>query len=109
VIKMMRSMSVAFATVWDFESVLQMPEGTRAEVRDKRQAVATGITTLNAIIDEPETLLIDDGPIDPNDPNSEHTFHEIPVLNPMYARYGFASKDEAAAMLVRYEAEQATL
>ncbi len=102
--KMLATSELSFATKRDFENILALPERTRRERMTKDQLIGQGIQILQAIITEPETITIDDGPVDPNNPDGPHLTHEIPVPNPMYQRYGFDSKEDAAAMLVRYEA-----
>ena len=70
----------------------------------KDQLIGQGIQILQAIIAEPQTVIIDDGPVDPNNPDGPHLTHEEPIPNPMWQRYGFTSMEDAQAMLVRYEA-----
>ncbi len=93
---------MGFSTKRDFEVILDLPERTRRERMQKDLLIQQGTQILQAIIAEPEFLQIDDGPVDPNNPDGPHNYHEIPMPNPMWQRYGFTGKDDAQLMLDRY-------
>lgn len=98
------SSDLSFATKQDFENILALPERTRRERMTKDQLIGQGIQILQTIISEPQTMVIDDGPVDPANPNGPHLTHEEPIPNPMWQRFGFGSMDDVQAMLARYEA-----
>lgn len=97
-------MDMGFAIKQDFENALAWNATTRREKRDKAQLIAEGITILQAARDEPQTVLKDLGPKDPEQPDGEHDYEEVAVTNPIWMQYGFESMEDAAAMLVRFEA-----
>ena len=98
------SSDLSFATKDDFETILGLPARTHRERMVKDQLIGQGIQILRTIIDEPQTMTIDDGPVDPNNPSGPHLSHEEPIPNPMWQRFGFESMDDTQAMLDRYEA-----
>ena len=95
---------MGFATKRDFKVVLELPTGTRMEKRVKRMLIAEGIGILTAARDEPQMVTIDDGPVDPANPDGPHNTHEIPAVNPIWKQYGFESLEDSNAMLARFEA-----
>lgn len=95
---------LGFATERDFEVVLELPTGTRMEKRVKRTLIAEGISILEAARDESQVVIIDDGPVDPANPDGPHNTHEIPATNPIWKQYGFESLEDSQAMLARFEA-----
>ena len=95
---------ISFATKRDFENVLALPARTRRERMTKDQLIGQGIQILQTILSEPQTVTIDDGPVDPTNPSGPHLTHEEPIPNPMRQRFGFESMDDAQSMLDRYEA-----
>lgn len=95
---------MGFATERDFETTLTLPTGTRMEKRCKRQLLAEGIGILQAARDESPMVIIDDGPVDPANPDGSHNTHEILAENPIWKQYGFSSMEDALAMLARLEA-----
>ena len=95
---------MGFATISDFENALNWNATTRREKRDKAQLIAEGIQILQAARDEPQTVLKDLGPKDPEQPDGEHDYEELPVENPIWKQYGFPSMEDALAMLARFEA-----
>ena len=95
---------MGFATIFDFENALNWNATTRRERRDKAQLIAEGIQILQAARDEPQTVLKDLGPKDPEQPDGEHDYEELPVENPIWKQYGFPSMEDALAMLARFEA-----
>ena len=95
---------MGFATEQDFECVLGLPTGTRMEKRIKRQLIAEGIGILESARDESQVVIIDDGPVDPANPDGPHATHEIPATNPIWKQYGFESLADSQAMLARFQA-----
>ena len=99
---MMVVSDIGFKTLADWEMVLGLPYTTRMEKRTKRQLIAEGIGILEAARDEPQMVVIDDGPVDPANPEGPHNTHEIPVVNPIWMQYGFSSMGESQEMLNRF-------
>lgn len=97
-------MDMGFATEKDFETVLALQTTTRREKIIKRQLITEGIGILTAARDEPQTVTIDDGPVDLENPEGTHNTHEISVTNPIWRQYGFSGMEDALAMLTRFEA-----
>ena len=95
---------MGFATQQDFENVLALPEETRLQKRTKNQLLQEGTGILTSARDESQVVVIDDGPVDPENPEGPHNTHEIPAVNPIWKQYGFASLEDAIAMLARFEA-----
>lgn len=95
---------MGFATISDFENALAWNATTRREKRDKAQLIAEGIQILQAARDEPQTVLKDLGPKDPEQPDGEHNFEEVVAENPIWKQYGFESMEDALTMLARFEA-----
>lgn len=95
---------MGFATERDFENALAWNATTRREARDKAALIAEGISILQAARDEPQIVLKDLGPKDPEQPNGEHNYEEVPAVNPIWMQYGFESLEDACAMLPRFEA-----
>jgi hypothetical protein len=94
---------MGFATERDFENVFAWNATTRKEKRDKAQLIAEGIQILRAAKDEPQIVLKDLGPKDPEQPDGEHNYEEMPVENPIWKQYGFSSMEDAHAMLLRFQ------
>jgi hypothetical protein len=97
-------MDMGFATERDFENALAWNATTRREKRDKAQLIAEGIQILQAARDEPQIVLKDLGPKDPEQPDGEHNYEELQVENPIWRQYGFESREYALTMLTRFEA-----
>ena len=97
-------MDIGFSTKGDFEMVLGLPTSTRMEKKIKKMLIAEGIGILRAARDESQLVIIDDGPVDPNNPDGPHNTHTIVAVNPIWKQYGFASQEDAIAMLARFEA-----
>ena len=95
---------MGFATERDFEVALEYPTGTRMEKKIKRMLIAEGIGILTAARDESQVVIIDDGPVDPANPDGPHETHEIPAVNPIWKQYGFESLEDSNAMLARFMA-----
>ena len=74
------------------------------EKRVKRMLIAEGIGILTAARDEPQMVVIDDGPVDPANPDGPHNTHEILAPNPIWRQYGFESLEDSQAMLALFEA-----
>ena len=100
---MMVVSDIGFKTLADWELVLGLPYVTRMEKRTKRQLIAEGIGILTAARDEPQVVVIDDGPVDLALPEGPHNTHEIPVVNPIWMQYGFDSLAASQEMLERYQ------
>jgi hypothetical protein len=94
---------MAFSVKRDFLAALALPGGTRREKTQRMQEIQSGESILQAIVDEPDIYLVDDGPVDPDDPTGPHNSHEIPMPNPMWQRFGFSGKDDAQVMLNRFQ------
>ena len=93
--------TMGFARPIDFENALAMEAKTRAQKRDKAMLIKQATEILIAARDEPQTVSVDDGLVNPADPTGPHNTHEAPVMNPIWAQYGFESMEAAIAMLAR--------
>ena len=98
----MEMIDMGFSTERDFEVVRDLPTGTRMEKRVKRMLIAEGIAILTSARDEPQVVVIDDGPVDQANPDGPHNTHEIPVVNPIWKQYGFESMEDSQAMLAQF-------
>ncbi|OPY54722.1 MAG: hypothetical protein A4E48_00301 [Methanosaeta sp. PtaU1.Bin060] len=94
---------MGFATVADFETALSFEPESRIDHLNKSSLLREGLMALISARDEPQVVIIDDGPIDPENPDGPHNTHEEPATNSIWRQFGFESIDDVITMIERFE------